>query len=347
LFRPYVQAVRAPGALPPLAASFVGGLPIGMLTLAVLLLVRLQSGSFLGAGVMAAALNAGNAAGVAVQGALIDRRGQTVVLVPASLICLSSLVALVLVAGHSGQPALTACLAAAGGAAIPATPSSMRTLWPALIAEPRLRVSAYALSAASFTAATVLGPALVSALLLAGGPQAAVLAAAGLAGVAVPAAAIALGTAALAGVFGATAAAGDLCGGLIYGSARWRLPPAGRLVAAQFGSAVIGACLALASWSIPAMMLVLPVSGAAGAVQGITTTTVLDDVAEPGMLTGSYALLVSCGLAGSAAGYAAGGAVIAAAGIRGSLLAAAAAGLAGAAWYARRTRTLKPGPDPR
>jgi len=160
--------------------------------------------------------------------------------------------------------------------------------------------------------------------------------AAGLSGIAVPAAAIALGAASLAGVFGAAGAAGDLCGGLIYGSRRWRLSLATRLVAAQCGSAVIGVCLALASGSIPAMMLVLPVSGAAGAAQGITTTALLDDIAEPGMLTGSYALLVSCGLAGSAVGYAAGGTLVNAAGIRGTLLAAAAAGAVAAGWYAIR-----------
>jgi MFS family permease len=83
LFRLYVRAARTPGAILPLVTSFVGGgLPIGMLTLAVLLLIRLQNGSFLGAGLMAAALSVGNAVGVAVQGALIDRRGQTVVLGP-------------------------------------------------------------------------------------------------------------------------------------------------------------------------------------------------------------------------------------------------------------------------
>src|SRR5215469_5014453 len=118
-----------------------------MLTLAVLLLVRLQSGSILGAGLMAAALSAGNAAGVVVQGVLIDRRGQTLVLVCASLTCLSSFVALVAVTARGGQPALSACLAAAGGAAIPATPSSMRVLWTAVVADPRLRMTAYALSA--------------------------------------------------------------------------------------------------------------------------------------------------------------------------------------------------------
>jgi MFS family permease len=397
LFRPYVQAVRTPGALVPLVASFVGGgLPIGMLTLAVLLLVRLQSGSFLGAGIMAAALSAGNAAGVAVQGALIDRRGQPAVLVPASLTCLSSLVALVLVTERGGPPVLTACLAVAGGAAIPATPSSMRALWPTLVTEPQQRTAAYALSAVSFTVATVLGPMVVSGLLLAGGPQAAVLAAAGLAGsggllfavtpasrhwtpaaartprhprgwpgqgmrtlmtgnlaiglaaglsgVAVPAAAVALGTAAMAGVFSAACAAGDLCGGFLYGGSRWRLPLAPRLVASQCGSAVTGACLALSCGSIPAMLLVLPLGGAAGAAQGITSTTLLDDVAEPGTLTGSYALLVGCGLTGAAAGYAAGGALVSAAGIRDTLLAAAAAGLAAAGWYARRVHTLRPLP---
>ena len=125
MLRPYVQVVRTRGALLPMVASFVGGgLPIGMLTLAVLLLVRLRSGSFLGAGIMAAALSAGNAVGVAIQGTLIDRRGQTVVLVPASLACLSSLVGLVLVVTRGGPPALSAALAVAGGAAIPATPSS-------------------------------------------------------------------------------------------------------------------------------------------------------------------------------------------------------------------------------
>lgn len=88
-------------------------------------------------------------------------------------------------------------------------------------------------------------------------------------------------------------------------------------------------------------------AGAAEAAQGITTTTSLDDVAEPGTLTGSYALLVSCGLAGSAAGYAAGGALLNAVGIRDTLLAAAAAGLAAAGWYASRAHTLQPLPGTR
>ena len=399
---PYVRAARTPGALFPLVASFVGGgLPIGMLTLAVLLLARLQNGSFLGAGIMAAALSAGNAVGITVQGALIDRRGQTTVLVTASLACLGSLVALVLVSAHGGPPTVTAALAVAGGATIPATPSAMRALWAALVTDPRLRMTGYALSAVSFTAATILGPVLVSGLLLVGGPRVAVLVAAGLAGgggllfaatpasrrwapaaardarwspgwhsgsgrgilsghgmrtlavgnlaiglaaglsgVAVPAAAIALGTAALAGMFGAAGGAGDLLGGLAYGARHWRLPLPLRLLTAQCGSAIACASLAFASGSMPAMVAVMLVSGATGAIQGITTSTLLDDVAEPGALTGSYALIVSCGLAGSATGYTIGGILIDAIGIRNVLLAAAAAGFVAAGWYTCRLRTL-------
>lgn len=393
----YVRAARTPGVLLPLAASFAGGgLPIGMLTLAVLLLARLHGGTFLAAGVMAAALSAGNAVGIAAQGALIDRRGQTTVLVTASLACLAALVALVLVTSRGGP--LSIGLAAVAGAAIPATPSSMRVLWADIVADPGLRMTGYALSAVSFTAATVLGPVLVSGLLLLGGPQAAVLTAAGLAGgggllfaatpasrnwapkaavsgrsrgglgpgmrtliagnlaiglaaglagVAVPAAAIALGSAALAGVFAAAGAAGDLLGGFAYGARRWRLPLASRPVAAQGWSALAGACLALAAGSTPAMLLVMPASGAAGAVQGITTSALLDDVAAPGQLTGSYALLVSCGLAGSGAGYAVGGVLTSAIGTGNTFLVAAAAGFVATGWYVARHRTLQPRRRPR
>jgi MFS family permease len=276
----------------------------------------------------------------------------------------------------------------------------MRALWADLVADPGLRMTGYALSAVSFTAATVLGPVLVSGLLLFGGPRAAVLTAAslaggggvlfaltpasrrwvpaparvpaaagaprpahfasskgmrtlivgnlgiglaaGLCGVAIPAAAITLGAAALAGVFSAAGAVGDLLGGLAYGSRRWHFPLAVRLIAAQCGSAVVGLCLALSAGSIPAILLVMPASGAAGAIQGITTSALLDDVAAAGALTGSYALLVSCGLAGSAAGYVVAGALTSVIGPRSMFLAAAAAGAAAAGWYFHRRQTLKP-----
>ena len=90
------------------------------------------------------------------------------------------------------------------------------------------------------------------------------------------------------------------------------------------------------------MLLVMPASGAAGAIQGITTSALLDDVAAPGKLTGSYALLVSCGLAGSGAGYAIGGSLTSAIGTRNTFLAGAVAGFMTAGWYVSRRRTLQP-----
>ena len=55
----YRQVFRIPGLLPPLLASFAGSLPIGMLSLSVLLLVRLHGQSFGAAGMIAGALNLG------------------------------------------------------------------------------------------------------------------------------------------------------------------------------------------------------------------------------------------------------------------------------------------------
>jgi hypothetical protein len=66
--RAYVQVPRTNGAAAPFIASFFGALPIGMLSLSVLLLVRLDLGSLADAGVATGFLTAGNAAGVLAQG---------------------------------------------------------------------------------------------------------------------------------------------------------------------------------------------------------------------------------------------------------------------------------------
>jgi MFS family permease len=176
----YRQVFRIPGLLPPLLASFAGSLPIGMLGLSVLLLVRLHGQSFGTAGIIAGALNLGSGAGLVAQGAWIDRRGPSVVLAAAGLTCAGSLTALVAVAAGGGPAWLTAALAFAGGASVPGTPTAARALCTTLVADQRLRVTAYAMLAMASTSAAVLGPLLVS-VLLAGGASAAVLVTAALA----------------------------------------------------------------------------------------------------------------------------------------------------------------------
>ena len=182
MLRPYTRLLRTPGAPLLLFATFAGALPIGMLGLAVLLLVRAGTGSLGEASAVAGALTAGNAIGVAVQGRLIDRHGQTRVLLIAGLLCSSALVLLTLAATRGGSAMQQGFLALIAGASIPATTSSMRVLWPALVADPVLRASAYALLALMFSVALVTGPLVVSVLLVLRGPAAAVLAAAAMAG---------------------------------------------------------------------------------------------------------------------------------------------------------------------
>jgi MFS family permease len=162
---PYRQVFRIRGLSLPLLASFAGSLPIGMLNLSVLLLVRLHGQSFGAAGIVAGALNLGSGAGLVAQGAWIDRRGQSGVLAGAGLTCAASLTALVAAVAGGGPAWLTAALAFAGGASVPATPTAVRALCATLVADQRLRVTAYAMLAMASTSAAILGPLLVSVLL--------------------------------------------------------------------------------------------------------------------------------------------------------------------------------------
>jgi MFS family permease len=180
MLRSYLQVFRIRGLSVPLLTSFAGSLPIGMLNLSVLLLVRLHGQSFGAAGIVAGALNLGSGAGLVAQGAWIDRRGQSGVLAAAGLACAASLAALAAVVAGGGPAWLIATLAFAGGASVPATPTAVRALCAALVADKQLRLTAYAMLAIASTSALILGPLLVS-VLLAGGAAAAVLVAAALA----------------------------------------------------------------------------------------------------------------------------------------------------------------------
>lgn len=182
MFRPYARIVRAPGAPLPLFASFLGSLPISMLTLSVLLLVRSTTGSFSSAGLASGALSAGNACGLLLQGRLIDRYGQTRVLLGTGLSCPTLLIILTLAATRHAPAALVLALAGTAGACIPATISSMRVLWPTLVSRTEELEAAYALLAMQFHVAMITGPLVVSGLLIVASPSVAVLAAAGLAG---------------------------------------------------------------------------------------------------------------------------------------------------------------------
>ncbi|SFG85969.1 Predicted arabinose efflux permease, MFS family [Actinopolymorpha cephalotaxi] len=184
MFRPYLRVLRTPSVPVLLTAGFLGALPIGMLSLGVLMLVRSGTGSFAAAGLVTGSLSAGNALGLLAQGQLIDRAGQTRVLVGFGLGCVAALAALTALV-HANAPLPLVCLCAGlAGAGIPATTSSLRVLLADLPMPPESRTTAYALVATQFQVAMVTGPLLASALLLLAGPEAVVWSAAGLAGMA-------------------------------------------------------------------------------------------------------------------------------------------------------------------
>lgn len=174
----YMRLARTPRAAVPAIAAGFGALPLGMFSLAVLLLVREGTGSIQAAGWVSGAVILGEALGMVLQGRLFDRLGQTVPLLAAAGVCLALLVGLV-TATHVMAPVwVLTMFALFGGAAIPATTTCMRVLWPTLVENAQERQAAYALMGILFQLAFMVGPPLVSGLLTVGGPAVAVLTAA-------------------------------------------------------------------------------------------------------------------------------------------------------------------------
>jgi MFS family permease len=162
----------------------------------------------------------------------------------------------------------------------------------------------------------------------------------GLLGVAVPALALSRHAAGLAGELSAVCAAGELAAGLVYGGRPWPLPLRARLAAALLALAASGATLGLVTGNTAAVATGMAAFGAAEAVTAITLTALIQQAAPPGAVTGSYAVIISAALTGTAAGSLAGGA-LAGAGVRLVLMAAAAVAVTAAAWTWWRTGTLR------
>lgn len=150
-------------------------LPIGMCSLAILLLLRAQSSSFALPGLAVGAYAAANAVTAPLQGRLVDRRGRTVVLGVSTAVWAGALIALVL-AAHGRTPAWSLVLiCAATGAAMPPFAPAVRALVGELISDPAVRESAYALDAVMQELIWISGPLLVGLAVALGTPTDAVL----------------------------------------------------------------------------------------------------------------------------------------------------------------------------
>jgi len=148
------------------AASLLARLPIAMAPLGIVLLVERTSGSYAAAGLVTAAFAAGTACGAPVWGRAMDVRAQHRVLVPvvSASACLVAVLALVAQAG--GSVVLLCALALGAGLTFPPFSAAMRSSWRVLLPDLAQRRAGYALDAAAVESIFVMGPLLLSGLLV-------------------------------------------------------------------------------------------------------------------------------------------------------------------------------------
>jgi len=159
-------------------AALLGRLPIGMGSLAVVLLVRESTGDFGAAGLVGGATVAAGAVATPIYGQLIDRVGQPRVLVPAVLANVLFMAALVTAALlEAGTAPLVAC-GFGIGATNPPLSACMRSLWSHILGKDDRLGSAYALEAIFQEGYFVVGPLIVYGFEVVASPAAAVVAAA-------------------------------------------------------------------------------------------------------------------------------------------------------------------------
>lgn len=171
---PYGAVLSVAGAPRLLGSSVLARLPLGMTSLAILLLLREHTGSFAAAGLAVGAFALAGAAAAPAQGTLADRHGQVWVLVPCAVGQSASLVALVLAAQADAATGVLVAMAALAGALVPPVAACLRALWPAVAPDPRRREAAYSLDAVTQETCWTAGPLLVGGIVALLSPEAAV-----------------------------------------------------------------------------------------------------------------------------------------------------------------------------
>jgi MFS family permease len=155
--------------------ALLARIPVGINAIAVVLLVRRATGSFVDAGIVDAGLALGGGLISPGQGRLIDRFGQPKVLIPSALISSAALVGLDLAVHRHVSVVLLTVLAAIVGGALPPMSASMRALWAFLISEPERLDTAFAFEAVLTEVYFIAGPLLTALIVAVASPSAAVI----------------------------------------------------------------------------------------------------------------------------------------------------------------------------
>jgi MFS family permease len=166
----YAAFFRLPGVARLLGVALVARMPVGMMSLSMLVHLRELSGSFAFAGGMVGTYLVAMASTAPIQGRLIDRYGPRGVLLVTGVVHPTALGLLLFAAPLHLPLAALAPLAMAAGAFI--TPISVltRTLWRHRFADPGQRRTAFAIDSVLIEINFTVGPALIGLALLFGTP---------------------------------------------------------------------------------------------------------------------------------------------------------------------------------
>lgn len=165
-FAPYRRLLSTPRLRPLVAFSLLARMPIGILSLSLVLFLREQTGSFATAGAVAAAFALCGGLFSPLQGRLVDRVGQTRVLVPVTLVHVGALATVIALGLGHAPNGLTAAFAALAGASIPPVSACFRPLLIELLEhDGELLVAGYALDSIMIEVMFIAGP-LLTALLV-------------------------------------------------------------------------------------------------------------------------------------------------------------------------------------
>lgn len=169
----YRSVLRRGDVLSALVPYVLARLPLTMAPLALLLLTQSETGSYHRAGAVCGLYAVSVAIAGPVLGRLVDRHGQSSVLLVTGLIHPAGLVGAAL-AAQRGWYALLIVAAIVAGASLPPVAACMRVLWSRLLPDEEARKAGFAIEGVVVEVAELIGPLLISLLLLLGRPALAV-----------------------------------------------------------------------------------------------------------------------------------------------------------------------------
>jgi MFS family permease len=171
----YRSVLAAPGYARVFGTALIGRLPQGMLSLAILLLVRQTTRSYAAAGLAVGGYAFACAAAAPLQGRLVDRFGRERVLAPSAIAQAGVLLGLVLASNASAGAEVLVGLATLAGALVPPIAPTVRALLREVLEDPEVRETAYALESVIQELIWITGPLLVAVVIAFVSPSGAVL----------------------------------------------------------------------------------------------------------------------------------------------------------------------------